>query len=91
MRFHFVNPESVQTPPGTFMCPDGVLAIDDPDLTKLVKVEPYVKDNDSAQELESTSRWFPQAGGWVKLNRFKEWATDQPSQGAQSSEEIKNA
>lgn len=76
MRFHFVNPEQVQTPPGTFLCPDGVVAIDDPELTKLIKVEPYVKDEGSAGELAATSRWFPQAGGWIPLTRFKEWAEE---------------
>ena len=91
MRFHFVHPEQAQVPPGTFMCPDGVLALDNPDLTKLVKVEAYVKDENSATELARTSRWFPQAGGWVPLNRFQEWVTDTPSQGAPATEEAKNA
>ena len=76
MRFHFVHPESVQTPPGTFMCPDGVLAIDNPDLVKLTKVEPYVRDEDSSKELARTPRWLPQAGGWIPLNRFQEWVTE---------------
>lgn len=73
MRFTHVHAAPI--PEGFVLCQDGVLAIDDPSLTSLVKVEGYVVDEDSAKELEATSRWHPSLGKFIALKRFAEWST----------------
>ena len=79
MMFHFVHPEAAQAnqvPPGFSLCPDGVLAIDDQSLTKVVKTEAF--DNTDPQSIESVHRssLWSNAQGWVPLKRFKEWESE---------------
>lgn len=90
MMFHFVHPETAaaaaaavaaaeqarKVPPGFSLCPDGVLAIDDPSLTRVVKTEAF--DNTDPQSVEAVHRssLWSNAQGWVPLKRFKEWESE---------------
>ena len=96
MMFHFVHPEAAQAnqvPQGFSLCPDGVLAIDDQSLTRVVKTEAF--DNTDPQSVESVHRsslWV-NVHGWVPLQKFKEWepeATLRPKPETMSEGEVPN-
>ena len=97
MMFHFVHPETAaqarKVPPGFSLCPDGVLAIDDPSLTSVVKTEAL--DNTDPQSVEAVHRssLWSNAQGWVPLKRFKEWeseATLRPNPETMSEDGVPN-